>query len=183
MSVSLKPPVSLLSVSLFASALAYPPRYGLQLALPLVRRGCLVGTDRRHHCSANSLGLTILCSAFSQLFTPLLTFDPRFSLSLGQHHGVTLSSRQLVSWSAIDCECGHWLTRLFSWGWGTSGQNCRHGNSWSNWGRWVAFAVIVGVAILIFFLLAYVAFVPDGPRPELTLPIDASTPVAVVAVG
>lgn len=40
------------------------------------------------------------------------------------------------------------------WGWGTSGQNCRHGNSWSNWGRWVAFAVIVGVAILIFFLLA-----------------------------
>lgn len=88
-----------------------------------------------------------------------------------------------MSWSAIDCECGHWLTCLFSWGWGTSGQNCRHGNSWSNWGRWVAFAVIVGVAILIFFLLAYVAFVPEVPRPELTLPIDASMPVAVAAVG
>ncbi|RAL17259.1 resistance to Congo red protein [Aspergillus homomorphus CBS 101889] len=28
------------------------------------------------------------------------------------------------------------------------------GNSWYDWGRWIAFAVIVGVALLVFFLFA-----------------------------
>ncbi|KAJ0419414.1 chitin synthesis regulation, resistance to congo red-domain-containing protein [Aspergillus carlsbadensis] len=31
---------------------------------------------------------------------------------------------------------------------------CREYSRWHDWGRWVAFAVIVGVALLIFFTLA-----------------------------
>ncbi|KAL4867294.1 hypothetical protein BDV12DRAFT_122688 [Aspergillus spectabilis] len=33
---------------------------------------------------------------------------------------------------------------------------CDNRSSWRDWGRWVAFAVIVGVALIIFFTIAYV---------------------------
>jgi hypothetical protein len=33
---------------------------------------------------------------------------------------------------------------------------CREYSRWRDWGRWVAFAVIVGAALIIFFILAYV---------------------------
>ncbi|BCR92715.1 uncharacterized protein ACHE_80615A [Aspergillus chevalieri] len=40
-------------------------------------------------------------------------------------------------------------------GW-TGSVHCDDGNTWYDWGRWVAFAVIVAAALIIFFLLACV---------------------------
>jgi hypothetical protein len=38
------------------------------------------------------------------------------------------------------------LTNIHSYG-----DDCYYGSNWDRWGRWVAFAVIVGCAFLLFF--------------------------------
>ncbi|EHA19402.1 hypothetical protein ASPNIDRAFT_38819 [Aspergillus niger ATCC 1015] len=60
-----------------------------------------------------------------------------------------------------------------------NGEVC-DGSTWYDWGRWIAFAVIVAVALIIFFLFAYAPHLP-GPGFcrfdwRLTSTVDATTP-------
>ncbi|PYI36525.1 hypothetical protein BP00DRAFT_108629 [Aspergillus indologenus CBS 114.80] len=55
------------------------------------------------------------------------------------------------------------------------------GNSWYDWGRWIAFAVIVGVALLVFFLFAYV--LPFLPVQEQVRRLIMLAVASMLAVG
>ncbi|OJZ80952.1 hypothetical protein ASPFODRAFT_65469 [Aspergillus luchuensis CBS 106.47] len=60
-----------------------------------------------------------------------------------------------------------------------NGEVC-DGSTWYDWGRWIAFAVIVGVALIIFFLFAYASHLPGLGSCHcdwrLTSSVDATTP-------